>query len=175
VALPHPSRKKAGGSFCFCTHPEKVLRNLPEKVGAPIAQPFSAFKKTFAHPSEKVGGPIAQPSRKLFGGPIAHPSENVLRQRETRPKTLADPSRTCPKTLAGRFHAASKRLAGSFGGKVWQPRNVFLREVLAGSFWREVWQPQKVWREVWVKVSRSLKKFWREVPRNLKKFGGKFG
>ena len=73
---------------------------------------------------------------KKFGLPIAHPSVFFG-----------------GKFLAGNLGeslAASKSLAGSLGESFTQSQ-----KVLAGSST----QPQKVWREVWVKVSRSLKKF----------------
>jgi len=106
------------------------------------------------------------PSRNL-PEKLAHPSRNL-------PENVGGKVSRCLKTFGGKFWreglAASKRFfAGSFGGK-FLAGSLAASKSLAGSLGESFTQsqkvlagsstqPQKVWREVWVKVSRSLKKF----------------
>jgi len=157
-----PSR---GASESVWTHPR-----THQFFGGPIRAPISFLADPSAHPSENVGGPIAHPSENV-GGKVSR----------------------CLKTFGGKFWreglAASKRFfAGSFGGK-FLAGSLAASKSLAGSLGESFTQsqkvlagsstqPQKVWREVWVKVSRSLKKFdeslgesftkvWVKVSRNF--------
>ena len=162
----------------------RTHRTRPHTRPANVSHPW-IFGERLAGPSENVSHPSAR-FRKRFA-PHPRALENVSHPiRATFPKTLAPPvfggkvSRSLKKFggpiahpsvffggilvefLAGSFHAASKRfLAGSFWRKVFVKVSRSLKK-FGGKFGWKFGSLKKFWREVWVKVWQP-QKVWREV------------